>query len=257
MQPSAPADLIELAEEPSLSMPDEPDRHLLWRDGYLVVVRPRWATVERVRLGDVERAVEDVAAIGTAHGLDHANWWVGARSTPADLGERLLAAGLEPDPEMPLSKTLTLTRPPAGETTVEVRAVTTFEDYLHTREIAGAVWSEDRADRDLRAVWDALEADGRSRYYLASIEGEPVGFGYSVFTPRATLMLGGAVLPEARGRGAYLAIVHARWRDSVARGVPRLLTGAGPMSAPILERLGFEQIGETRPFRQLFVGSGS
>jgi hypothetical protein len=38
--------------------------------------------------------------------------------------------------------------------------------------------------------------------------------------------------------------VHARWNDTVERGVPRLTVGAGRMSAPILEGLGFKAIGK-------------
>ena len=56
------------------------------------------------------------------------------------------------------------------------------------------------------------------------------------------LLLGGASLPRVRGRGVYFSLVHARWRDAVARGTPRLVVQAGPMSRPILERLGFEQV---------------
>jgi hypothetical protein len=255
METSAPVDLLELAEEPSLSMPDEPGRELLRRDGYVAVVRSGWATVERIRLGNVERAVEEVAALGHERGLRHANWWLGSHSTPPDLAERLLACGLEPDPEMPISRTLTLTSAPGGEAPAEVRLVTSVEEFLRTREIDAAVWPTPGAGRDWRAVWAALETDGRTRMFLGYLDGEVVGYGRSVSTPAATLMVGGAVLPEARGHGVYTSLVHARWRDTVARGTPRLLTGAGPMSAPILQRLGFVQIGETRPLRQHFVGS--
>jgi hypothetical protein len=52
-------------------------------------------------------------------------------------------------------------------------------------------------------------------------------------------MAGGATLPEARGRGAYGALVVARWEAAVARGTPALVTHAGSMSRPILERVGF------------------
>ena len=58
--------------------------------------------------------------------------------------------------------------------------------------------------------------------------------------------MGGAVLPEARGRGVYRALVHARWEQAVARGTPLLVVQAGPMSAPILTGLGFESHGELR-----------
>lgn len=60
------------------------------------------------------------------------------------------------------------------------------------------------------------------------------------------LLLGGASLPHVRGRGAYFALVHARWRDAVERGTPRLVVQAGRMSRPILERSGFRKLGEIR-----------
>jgi hypothetical protein len=38
--------------------------------------------------------------------------------------------------------------------------------------------------------------------------------------------------------------VAARWEDAVARGTPLLVTQAGPMSRPILQRLGFREVCE-------------
>ena len=250
MERSATDDLIDLADSPSLVMPDELGRKLIERDGYVVVARPGWGTVEQIRLGDLDAAVRDVAAIGREHGLAHLNWWVGKHSTPPDLAERLVAAGFETDPEMPLSRTLTLTEPPAGEATADIRRVGSAEEYALTREIAAAIWPPMGAQPDPREEWEQLSGSDASQLYLAYLDGDPAGFGRAVFTPAATLLLGGAVLPEARGRGVYVSLVHARWDDSVARSVPRLLVGAGPMSAPILERLGFEQIGTASLFRQ-------
>ena len=50
--------------------------------------------------------------------------------------------------------------------------------------------------------------------------------------------------PTARGRGAYRALVAARWADAVAAGTPLLVTQAGKMSRPILRRLGFREVCE-------------
>jgi hypothetical protein len=44
------------------------------------------------------------------------------------------------------------------------------------------------------------------------------------------------------GRGAYRALVHARWEDAVARGTPLAATDAGSQSRPILERMGFREV---------------
>ncbi|HEU5212144.1 MAG TPA: hypothetical protein VFU10_05190 [Gaiellaceae bacterium] len=57
------------------------------------------------------------------------------------------------------------------------------------------------------------------------------------------LLHGGATLPEARGRGAYRALLRARWDEAVARGTPALITQGGSMSRPILERAGFRRVG--------------
>src|SRR3954466_5576729 len=49
---------------------------------------------------------------------------------------------------------------------------------------------------------------------------------------------------RARGRGAYRALIRARWDDAAALGTPALITQGGSMSRPILERLGFVRVGE-------------
>lgn len=58
------------------------------------------------------------------------------------------------------------------------------------------------------------------------------------------MLIGGGVLEHARGGGVYRALVRARWDDAVAAGTPALVTQAGALSRPILERLGFEAVAE-------------
>ncbi len=249
------ATLLELAEEPGLWLPPEPSRDVVFADGYCVVVYGRSVWVHRIRLepDQVARAVEEVRALLRARGLDEVSWWVGERSTPGDLAERLEQLGLEPE-DPPGLTTLAIARPPAGEPTVEVRRVESLEDYLTALEIDWAsfdVPAGERAERRIaaRLAWPLIVADGRSSVYLAYIDGKPVGFGRAVFAPWAALLLGGATMPEARGRGVYTSLVHARWRETVERGVPHMVVSAGPMSAPILERLGFERLGRVRLLR--------
>jgi predicted acetyltransferase len=55
-------------------------------------------------------------------------------------------------------------------------------------------------------------------------------------------LLGGATLPEWRGRGLYRAMIAARAREAVARGFRLLHLDASPASAPILRRCGFHEI---------------
>jgi GNAT superfamily N-acetyltransferase len=248
--------LLELAEEPGLWLPAEPKLAIFRAESFAFVTYGRAAWVHRLRLGEdeVEAAVERVEGMIELKGLKEATWWVGELSTPEDLGERLLALGLEPD-SPPDMVTLTIAEPPAGGATVEVRRVETFEDYLTALEIDWAsfdVPEEERATRRLEAekAWPRLQASDTQSTYLASVDGNPVGFGRAIFTRTAALLLGGATLPEARGRGVYTSLVHARWDEAVARGIPRITVSAGPLSAPILERLGFAPIGNVHLFRQ-------
>jgi hypothetical protein len=248
--------LLELAEEPGLLMPVVPGSDIVLGDGYCLVRGLRWASVERVRLDEdaVETTVEQVRELGRAAGLPHVTWWLGECTRPAGLAERLEAMGFEPDPDQPHMTSLTLDRAPAGEPAVEVRAVETVEDYLRARELDWEVWGapeEERArQRDVqREAWPAIAADERVVHYLAYVGGEPAGFARAVYTQEAAVLLGGSTRPAARGRGVYTSLVHARWRDAVARATPRIVVSAGPMSAPILERLGFEAIGSVRLLR--------
>ena len=78
------------------------------------------------------------------------------------------------------------------------------------------------------------------------MDGDPVARASAAFGEHAVSLFGGATLPEARGRGAYRALVAARWEDAVARGTPVLVTQAGRMSQPILAQLGFRPVCEIR-----------
>lgn len=248
--------MVELAEEAGLWIPLAPWCDLVVGDGYCLVTSLRSATVERIRLTEdrVETAVEEVRTIARERGFEYTTWWLGERTTPVDLATRLAELGLEPDPDLPEMTSLTIASTPAGKPEVEVRRVETVEDYLRALELDWAVWEvpeDERAEQRAvhREAWPQFVADGRVSRYLAFLDSEPVGYGQVAFTPWAALLLGGSVLPEARGRGVYRALVHARWREAVERGVPRISVSAGPMSAPILERLGFERIGAVHLLR--------
>jgi GNAT superfamily N-acetyltransferase len=244
------ADLLELAEEPGLWIPLAPPSEVFHRNGYSVVTSLRSATVERVRLlpDAVEWTVEEVRRMARDRGYDHVTWWLGERTLPAGLAERLTALGLEPDPDTPEMTSFTIDHAPAGEPTVEVRRVGSADEYLGALELDWEVWEVPEDERAgyrpiQREAWPVIEATGRATHYMAYLDGEPAGFGRSVFAPRAAILMGGSVIPSARGRGVYTSLVHARWQDAVERGTPQLVVSAGAMSGPILERLGFEPIG--------------
>jgi hypothetical protein len=73
-----------------------------------------------------------------------------------------------------------------------------------------------------------------------------VASGTVTYTAHGAVLNGGSTVPHARGRGAYRALVRARWEAAAGRGTPAVVTQASSMSRPILERLGFRIVGAIR-----------
>jgi hypothetical protein len=243
---------LELAEDFTLYLPPRTGYLREVRDEYVLTCGNSGGTVARIRLRDedVERAVDAVRArLGTEH-VETVTWWCGEHTTPADLDQRLLALGLEPDDEAPTLASMLLDEPPPGEPTAEVKRVETFDDFRTAMLVDMDAWPIPPAVRarrvaKLEELWATAQEQG-AVHYLGYLDGEPVAQARAFFLDDAVLLLGGACLPRARGRGIYFSLVHARWRDAVARGTPRLVVQAGPMSRPILERAGFRKLGEIR-----------
>jgi GNAT superfamily N-acetyltransferase len=250
---------IALAEEPGLWLPDEPTHMVFHGVGFSFVSHGRSAWVHRLRLpenddDEVKRVINHVDAILSIKELAEATWWLGELSTPGYLADYLVELGLEPD-DPPGMTSLTIAKEPERGPSVEVRPAESLEEMLQALEIDWECFAIAEDERELRRreaaeAWPKLQLDGSLTTYLAYLDDEPVGFGRSVYTRHGVLMLGGATLPEARGQGVYTSLVHARWRRAVEQGVPRLLVSAGPQSAPILEGLGFEPMGQVRLLRQ-------
>jgi GNAT superfamily N-acetyltransferase len=176
-------------------------------------------------------------------------WKYYTHDRPADLPDRLAAAGLRPDvPEavmvadiadVPLDAT-----PPAG---VEFVPVTDAAGIgllikLHDEVFGGdfAVLGQALLDADPDTVTPVLAMAGDQAVCAARIE-------YRTGTDFASLW-GGGTLPQWRGRGIYRALVAYRARLAKARGVRYLHVDASPDSRPILERIGFTRLAATVPY---------
>ena len=243
----------ELAENPNVHQSPGPGRELLTDPAgrfaiYLAAgTGPHSATVQRVRLGghDVEAAVAEIRAILHERRRGGAEWELGESCAPPNLVERLLALGIVPDTEEPfaigmvLEAGADLPSPPG----VAARQVASVEELATARRIQHEAFggSADVVERT-QAEADFAAEGGAGSTFLAFLDGVPVAAGYAAYTPLGLLLFGGATLPSARGRGAYRALVAARAREATKRGTPVLVTHAGHMSRPILERLGFTAV---------------
>ena len=79
--------------------------------------------------------------------------------------------------------------------------------------------------------------------HVVSLDDRIVAAGTCVPTDHGLHLHGGATHPDFRGRGAYRALLAARWAEAVSRGTPVLLTQGGSRSLPILESSGFKRVG--------------
>ena len=208
-----------------------------------------WAAVEGIRLRDGEagNAVRAVRALLAETDCRVVSWWLSDRSTPADVEAQLIAAGLALIPDDYLIDGLLMTEPPpAGPAQIEARPVASVEEFVEARNLQEDVF-ETPAER--RRSPEQLAAEYRTIdgvLYAAWLDGVMAGAGGLTAASCGALLWGGATASWARGRGAYRALVRARWEDAVARGTPALTVGANPSSSPILRRLGFEKVVQFR-----------
>jgi hypothetical protein len=239
---------LELAENANTYTPLGPNDVRIVTDRYVLWMgrgdSPGWNVAQRFRLADGE--VDEVRAEIHAHlrgrGRTACTWEVGSHATPADLVEQLLARGLVDDEPTPLAVGMVLTGPPAqAPTDVEVRRAESDEERLAAERIAAIAFGGPEPVEP-----PPPSEDPNNVVYLAYADERPVARGSAAFGDHGVTLFGGSTLPEARGRGAYRALVAARWEDAVARGTPVLVTQASPMSRPILGRLGFREVCEIR-----------
>lgn len=257
-----PSALVEAALFPELDLPEPPEGYpfqVRRYDGYQVGFTKgnSYAMVFVRRLADESLAtlVARVRAMLTAEGFERAAWVVSEAAEPAGLALRLRELGLVPwerDAEgfEPRFRSMALnTEPGTGPPDVVARRVATFEEFAAAANVAHEVF--DMAEQDRKAFeerqgehWEWQQRYPDFATFAALVDGEIVGSASAIFGATAAFMVGGSVRADRRGRGAYRALVRARWEAAVEHGTPALTVTAGAMSGPVLDRLGFVTVGE-------------
>lgn len=202
-------------------------------------------------LGD---AVDAVLERARAFGLPKVRWQVrlydppglvaeleargGALESMLDVLASDLSGGTASLPSLP---------PPSVEVTVRwATDVQTQRDgsAVGVAAFGGALPPEDRleqeADRDAATV-----PAGRGGMVVAYADGEPAGSGGVMMADGVARLWGGAVVPAARGRGIYRAVLAERLSYAVTHGASMaLVKGKIDTSGPILRRAGFTAFGQ-------------
>jgi GNAT superfamily N-acetyltransferase len=171
---------------------------------------------------------------------------------PADLAQRLLAAGFVPDDEelMLVAETAAIdsdVRLPDGVRLDLVTGDAGVEAMMAVHDLAFAGHPSpelgERLAAQLRKAPDLIQI-------VAMAGGQPVSAARVEFTPGTDFagLWGGGTVPAWRGRGIFRALVAYRAGLAAARGYRYLQVDALPASRPILQRLGFEPVAATTPY---------
>lgn len=145
---------------------------------------------------------------------------------------------------------------PAGVTAEVVRTLDRVRevDAINVRVWGQAALDEEGLRVELEEVTSALVA-GEGLRVLGRLDGRAVSTGGGTIVDGFVRLWGAATLEEARGRGAYRAVLAERLRAAVGMGATTaLVKGRIATSAPILARAGFTHHGEERAYR-LDVGA--
>jgi len=180
-------------------------------------------------------------------------WKLRGHDLPADLPDRLRAAGFEPEDEETVliaESTATADRL-RGHSAVEgvaVRQVTDRADFERIAAMESTVWGED---------WSWLtddlvrrQATGLTDIFIAEAAGQVVSAAWAVYKKGTdfTGLWGGSTLPDHRGKGIYKALVAVRAARALNLGYKYLHVDASDDSSPILQRLGFLPVTTTTPW---------
>jgi GNAT superfamily N-acetyltransferase len=132
---------------------------------------------------------------------------------------------------------------PSTTTDVEVRAVANLDELRAAINVNGRAFGRTFAPTDARLAADlAMCTSGRVHRFVAYAHGLPIASAGMTVHPALDLVFlwGGGTVPEARGRGAYRALLAARIALARALSISRAgVYARNESAAPIVERLGF------------------
>ena len=242
-----------------LALYDQDRKHVeipdMQREGAAHVVRHISAEGEGLIIysdlnaGSADRVISEQVSHFQGRNL---TWIVYGHDRPPDLKERLLARGFEAEePEELL--VLDLEQVPAAvlePVSHDVRRISQPSQLGDVIAIHQQVWRDSFEGWRERLARRLVEAPESLSLYAAYVDGAAAStaqVSYYVGGMFASLVRA-ATLPSYRGRGLFTALVATLVQDALTRGVRFLDTDAGPMSRPILEKLGFMWLSTMQSF---------
>jgi GNAT superfamily N-acetyltransferase len=193
--------------------------------------------------GALDSLIAETRAYYAAHGGPCA-WFVTPQTTPADIGETLVAHGMVRREGLPvmaidLSALPEAVAIPADCTIDEVRGGADWADWGRTFA-AGYGMPAAIADPTIAALATLPSGPGTVlHHYLARLGGAPVAIAMLFTGGGAAGIQAVATVPEARERGIGAAVTLAALRAGRAQGMRVGVLEATEMGRPVYRRLGF------------------
>ena len=211
-----------------------------------------WAAVVWSALTEAD--ADEVIAAEVARSTGPLEWKLYAHDRPADLPERLRAAGFTPQPveTMMVAEIADLALPVPAPDGVRLATAEDDADVAAMLAVHDEVFGPGTTYPGVvEAVRTSLTIRPRPIEAVLAWAGDiAVSAGRVEFhegTDFASLW-GGGTLPEWRGRGVFRALVGHRAVLARDRGYRYLQVDALPTSRPILQRMGFQPLAETTPW---------
>jgi GNAT superfamily N-acetyltransferase len=209
----------------------------------------QWSTTNR----PLPEVIAEVRQRAREAGRPELRWWVNGRTAPADTSDVLQQHGFE---QIETVEVLALALKSADELTaaldlpadVVVRSADDADSIYSAGQIDSQVFGWPPPTRQqLKDETEMLAGANGSptvRRYLAYLDDHAVGSAGYTLVDDVLRLWGAGVLPEARGRGAYRALLAARCADGIRQGATlALVKGRTETSAPVLRRAGFTSYG--------------
>ncbi|WP_369182689.1 GNAT family N-acetyltransferase [Streptomyces sp. Y1] len=179
-------------------------------------------------------------------------WKTYGHDRPADLGERLLAAGFIPEDEQSVMVADIRDLPtevvlPEG---VRLVPVTDAAGVDLMAEAAEQAFGKPNPAQRQRLLDQLAQGSETVTMTVAMAGDRPVSAARMELVPGTEFagLWGGGTAPDWRGRGIYRALVAHRARLAAELGYRYLQVDASDQSRPILQRLGFARLSTTTPY---------
>lgn len=175
---------------------------------------------------------------------------------PPDLKSRLASQGFELEETEAIVALDLENLPPelSGPQAHDVRRIASPSQLGDVMRVQDEVWQSSNEGQREQLEYEMRHAPETISLYVAYVDNQPASSAWVRFheTSRFASLWGGSTLSGYRGRGIYKAMLAARAGEALQRGARFVTVDAGPMSRPILERLGFQLLTLSTPCKWRF-----